>query len=185
MIKKEVVKMSLVALPMGLAPAFNMLFLVVVAREVDSQVYGSLSYVLALMALLAGFSDLGLRDFFLSKAGLTKRYASAKSLFYISNFVFFTAIILQWFFLPKDNNGVASYLFIFILLEGYALSVLYKTVYYKLQLKNSLPYFSKYDALLKASSAVVKLSVYFATKSIYLSLFLSGCLLFLQPWRHW
>lgn len=178
-IKKEIGRMALVALPMVLTPAFNMLFMIVVAREVDVQVYGSLAYVLALIALLAGFSDLGLRDYFLSKGGVAKDYANANSLFIFSCTLFLLIAAIQYFFWIRSDTDLLLYIFLALLVEGCALGVLHKIVYYKYQSENRLPYFSRCDSLLKIMPASLKITIFIVFGDLVLALVLGGASVFL------
>lgn len=171
--------MALVALPMVLTPAFNMLFMIVVAREVDVQVYGSLAYVLALIALLAGFSDLGLRDYFLSKGGVVKNYANANSLFIFSCALFLLIALFQYFLWIRSSVDLLAFIFLALLAEGYALGVLHKIVYYKYQSENQLPYFSRCDALLRLIPVLLKTAIFIMLGDLVLALILGGASAFL------
>jgi len=178
-LRKEIERMALVALPMVLTPAFNMLFMVIVAREVDVQVYGSLAYVLALISLLSGFSDLGLRDYFLSKGGVSKRYANANSLFLCSSALFLLIAALQYFLWIRSGGDLLTYFFLALLAEGCALGVLHKVLYYKYQSENRLPLFSKADAALKIIPVSIKIIAFLLWKDLILALFLAGASMFI------
>ncbi|MDG9758572.1 hypothetical protein N7365_10735 [Pseudomonas sediminis] len=172
MLKVELIKMMFVSLPMVLTPAFNVLFLVLVARTVNLTLYGNLSYGLALISILVGFSDLGLRDYFLSKDGITKKYSSGINLFVISVFVFLCILILQYYLL--EFEGQLSIIFLILLGEAFALGVLHKVVYFKYQSDDQLPVFSKYDSIFKVIPAAVKISALYQTKDLVFALVLSS-----------
>ena len=174
MIKKELGKMTLVMLPMVLTPAFNMLFLIVVARKVDVVGYGSLAYAITLIAILVGFSDLGLRDFFLSKGGLEKRYTGTNVLLFFSNFVFLLILLLQYVFWIGVENNQLLVIFSSLIAEGYALGVLHKVISYRYQANNRLPNFSKLDAMLKILPISVKLATLIFLGDLVLSLILGA-----------
>ncbi len=174
MIKKELGKMTLVMLPMVLTPAFNMLFLVIVARKVSVVDYGSLAYAITLIAILVGFSDLGLRDFFLSKGGLEKRYVGTNVLLLFSSLIFLLILLLQYMFWVGSENNQLLVIFSSLIAEGYALGVLHKVVSYRYQANNRLPYFSKLDAMFKVLPIAVKLTIFISLGNLLLSLILGA-----------
>lgn len=164
--------MMFVSLPMVLTPAFNMLFLVLVARTVDLTSYGNLSYALALISILVGFSDLGLRDYFLSKDGVAKKYSSGINLFVFSFFIFLCIFILQYHVLEFEEQLLA--IFLLLLGEGFALGVLHKVIYYKYQSDNQLPKFSRYDSIFKVIPVAIKITVLYLTKDLFFAIVLSS-----------
>lgn len=80
-LNKELINVCSVALSMILPPALNFLFLIFVAHLTAINVYGELAICIALVSVLTGFSDLGLRDFLLSKKGLSQSYSNGNGLF--------------------------------------------------------------------------------------------------------
>lgn len=172
MLKVELIKMMFVSLPMVLTPAFNMLFLVLVARTVDLTSYGNLSYALALISILVGFSDLGLRDYFLSKDGVAKKYSSGINLFVFSFFIFLCIFLLQYHVLEFEAQLLA--ILLLLLGEAFALGVLHKVIYYKYQSDNQLSKFSRYDSIFKLMPVVIKIAVLYKTKDIVFALALSS-----------
>lgn len=172
LLKVELIKMMFVSLPMVLTPAFNMLFLVLVARTVDLTSYGNLSYALALISILVGFSDLGLRDYFLSKDGVAKKYSSGINLFVFSFFIFLCIFILQYHVLEFEEQLLA--IFLLLLGEGFALGVLHKVIYYKYQSDNQLPKFSRYDSIFKVIPVAIKITVLYLTKDLFFAIVLSS-----------
>lgn len=168
MIKKELNKVFFVALPMVLAPLLNMVFMILVARNVEVEYYGSFSYVLALIAILIGFSDLGLRDYLLSKDGLTKPYSNVSMLFLFSLLMFFIICVLEFFFWI-DANELA--IFNILILEALGLGVFYKALYYNYQASNRLTYFSKVEIFIKVLPVLLKILLFIIFKDLLLSLF--------------
>jgi len=156
-----------------------MLFLVIVARVVDVQAYGSLAYALALLALLSVFSDLGLRDYFLSKEGMVKNYANVNSLFAFSCTLFLIIAIFQYFLWVSNEGKLLANIFFVLLLEGCAFGILHKIIYYKYQSLNELPYFSKCDAVLKVIPVSLKIVVFLLFEDLVLALLLGATLSFL------
>lgn len=172
MLKVELIKMMFVSLPMVLTPAFNMLFLVLVARTVDLTSYGNLSYALALISILVGFSDLGLRDYFLSKDGVAKKYSSGINLFVFSFFIFLCIFLLQYHLLEFEAQLLA--IFLLLLGEAFALGVLHKVIYYKYQSDNQLSKFSRYDSIFKVIPVVIKITALYQTKDLVFAIVLSS-----------
>lgn len=175
--------MVLVTIPMVLNPVFNMLFMILVARELDVIEYGYLAYSIVLISLLVGFSDLGLRDFFLSRVGLNKNYAKTNVLLFLSSVVFIVILFFQYIFWISDNNELIL-IFSSLIAEGYALGVLHKVIYYKYQSSNMLPYFSKLDAFFKIVPILVKGIAFILTGKLVFSLFL-GAIFWLVLYSIW
>ena len=153
---------------MVLTPVFNMLFLVVVARGVDVLTYGNFAYAVTLISILIGFSDLGLRDYFLSKDGLTKKYANSGSLFFISSVIFLILLFFQYLILVRDDSSLK--ILFGISSEAYALGVLHKVIYFKYQSENRLATFSKWDSLIRTCPIFVKIVIFFGIKDFVASL---------------
>lgn len=172
MLKKELAKMILVSLPMVLTPAFNMIFLIAVARIVDVSSYGNLAYVLALISILVGFSDLGLRDYFLSKDGLVNEYSRSINLLMFSVFVFLLIFIFQYFFLVSESG--LRVVFLVLIGEAFALGVLHKVIYHKYQSNNDLAIFSKCDSVFKVLPITIKILILYKTKDLVVAIFIGS-----------
>lgn len=176
--------MALVTLPMVLMPAFNMLFLIIVARQVSVSNYGSLAYTITLVALLIGFSDLGLRDFFLSKSGTAKQYSNFSTFFVFSTLIFFVLYLILYVVWVRRDSDLLALLFLSSLAEAYAFGVFHKALYYEYQKDNKLPEFSKVDAVLKVLPPLTKICVFLVFDSLVIAV-LSGSLFTFATYTVW
>ncbi|MDA9566373.1 hypothetical protein N9R76_01075 [Planktomarina temperata] len=172
MLKTEIIKMVIVSTPMVLTPAFNLFFLVLAAQIIDLKQYGSLSFCLALTSILIGFSDLGFRDYFLSKDGQTKSYCNSFNLLAISIFIFTIIFFIQWHIVNQDK--IIILLFTLLSVEALALGTLHKATYYIYQTENNLAKFSKYDIYFKTIPAIIKVTVLYSSENLHLSIALSS-----------
>ena len=178
LLKKELRKILLVSLPMIMTPAFNMIFLILAARVVDVTAYGNLAYTITLASILIGFSDLGLRDYFLSKDGLPNKYAKSINLLFFSTVVFTLIAFAQLLFLASTPKML--FLFLAFLGEAYALGVLHKTIYHEYQSENNLTRFSELDSIIRIIPIVLKITILYSTHNLLFALLTgSACTLLL------
>lgn len=169
-LNKELINVCSVALSMILPPALNFLFLIFVAHLAEINVYGELAICIALVSILTGFSDLGLRDFLLSKKGLSQEYSNGNGLFYPTNLFFFVLLFAVVLYLLSGNrNGNIILIFIFYIPEAYAYGVFQKNIFFSYQKKNELVSFSKNDSFLKGFPFLLKILVLFFSKSIIIA----------------
>ncbi|MBA6414060.1 oligosaccharide flippase family protein [Parahaliea sp. F7430] len=176
--------MSLVMLPMILTPAFNMVFTIMVAREVSLSVYGVFSYVMTLIYLVIGFSDLGLRDYFLSKKGKDKDYSSASTLASFTSVNFIILAIVLCSYLSEEENSSYKLIFISLLAEAFAMAVIHKSIYYVYQSANKLSNFSKIDAILRVLPITTKM-VFFVVAGHLVEALLVGSMVALLIYSLW
>ncbi|MBP7174541.1 MAG: oligosaccharide flippase family protein [Cloacibacterium sp.] len=170
-LNKELINICSVALSMILPPALNFLFLIFVAHLTEINVYGELAICIALVSVLTGFSDLGLRDFLLSKKGLSQNYSNGNGLFYPTNlfFVVLLFIIISYLLLGERNSNIIL-IFIVYMPEAYAYGVLQKNIFFFYQKKNELVSFSKIDSFFKSFPFLLKLVVLFFSKDLILAI---------------
>lgn len=153
-----------------------MFFLIMVARVTSLSLYGSLSYALVLIAVLIGFSDLGLRDFFLSKEGLEKKYSKSIILLLCSSLVFIFIFLFQYLIL--EFNADLKKIYLLLIFEAFALGVFHKIIYYKYQSDNLLSIFSLYDFFIKMIPLAIKVILLYETKDLFLSISVAAILTF-------
>ena len=184
-LNKELINVCSVALSMILPPALNFLFLIFVAHLTAINVYGELAICIALVSVLTGFSDLGLRDFLLSKKGLSQSYSNGNGLFYPTNLFFFVLlfIIISYLLLGGRNNNIIL-IFIVYIPEAYAYGVLQKNIFFFYQKKNELVSFSKNDSLFKSLPFLLKLAVLYFSNDLILAI-ASGSLFSFFSYLFW
>ncbi len=182
LIAKELKKIFVVSMPMILAPLSSLLFLIIVAKGVDVKYFGDFSYVLVFFSLLVGFSDLGLKDYFLSKDGLLAGYASASCLLGVSSFVFLIILAIQ---VPLVIYGGGSFLlFAVLVLEAYALGVIHKSLYYSYQSDNRLTRFSALEVFVRPLPVLLKILIFLTFDNLVLAL-LVGSISSLVVYASW
>lgn len=177
MSKKISSKLSIlwVAFSLALPAAFNFAFLIFAARNQTIEEYGAIVFAITVSVFISSFSDLGLRDFLLTKTALNHNLSKESSLFFNGTLfftIFTTAAFLYTYFSASEP---ASAIFVLLLTpEAYALGVLQKTLFLRYQKEDDLISFSKIDSLAKISISAAKIAVYIQTKDAFYAFLLSS-----------
>lgn len=177
---KVVIGFGIVSIPMVLQPALSFVFLALVANIATVKVYGSLSLALVLVSIIVSFSDLGLRDFLLSKKSIEMSLSKGSNLFFpamVTSLVLMAIIVFYLFFVSYDD---VLLLFLMYLPEAFAFGVLHKCVFFSYQQKLNPVDFSKIDVWCKSVPFATKVALVYFLENVYLSIFLgSFCTLLL------
>ncbi|WP_415054088.1 oligosaccharide flippase family protein [Halopseudomonas sp.] len=181
----ELAKMVFVVVPMVLQPLLNFCFLLLVARASSLEIYGSLALCIVLVSIIVGFSDLGLRDYLLSKPAVDRGLSSGENLFFPSTMVYLilaagTVAYLQFI----GGNDLGYYLLLASLPEAFALGVLQKSLFFHYQKQDRLVSFSSIDALHRSLPFGLKIFLYWLTNDIVMSV-LVGSLVTLISYVFW
>lgn len=175
MLNGELGKMVFVVVPMVLQPVLTFLFLLLVARSSLIETYGSLALSIVMVSVITGFSDLGLRDYLLSKSAIAKGISHGDNLLFPSSLVYVvlsvSTLTYVWFIADTD---LAFWLLAASLPEALALGVLQKSLFFDYQKHNSLVRFSSFDALHKSSPFVVKIVSYWFLRDVVLAVTLGA-----------
>ena len=184
-LNKELGKMVFVSIPMVLQPLLNFCFLLLVARFSSLAEYGSLALALVLMSVIVGFSDLGLRDYLLSKGAIRKGLSSGENLFLPASLGFLALAAGSLLYLQFIGDTRTSlHLLAWLLPEAFAFGVLQRSLFFHYQKQNELVRFSSIDALHKSLPFVVKLAVFWSTRDLVLAVAL-GSLVALGSYLTW
>lgn len=171
----ELGKMIYVVIPMVLQPLLTFAFLLLVARSSAIESYGSLALSIVMVSVIVGFSDLGLRDYLLSKNAINKGISSGENLFFPSSLgycLLAAATLVYMHFLAELD--VAFWLLAWSLPEAFALGVLQKSLFFRYQQQDRLVRFSSLDAFHKSAPFIVKIGVYWFTRDIVLAVALGA-----------
>lgn len=149
-------KMFIVFLPLFMPSLYNSIFMISVANHENVDLYGSLVFIVTYVSLFVAFSDLGLRDFYLTKEGAISGENKSSNLFYLTLLIYFLSsisfIVYQYF---QDGN---VWLCVLVVLELLSYAVFQKTLYYESQYRGRLELFSLIDLLVKSVAFSVKLA---------------------------
>ncbi|WP_454455092.1 hypothetical protein [Thauera phenylacetica] len=156
-----------VAFSLTLPAAFNFLFLLIIARTQSVETYGSVVFAITISVFIISFSDLGLRDFLLSKTAIKNNLSEERNLFYTSTPSFFLFAIAGILYAALTaSTQISTTLILLLIPETYALGVLQKTVFLTYQNKDSLVRFSKIDSTIKTATSIAKIVAYTKTESV-------------------
>ncbi|MBQ0777173.1 MAG: oligosaccharide flippase family protein [Pseudomonas sp.] len=181
----ELAKMVFVVVPMVLQPLLNFCFLLLVARASSLEVYGSLALCIVLVSIIVGFSDLGLRDYLLSKPAVDSGLSNGENLFFPSSMVYMIMVGMTIAYLEFiGGNNLGTYLLLASLPEAFALGVLQKSLFFHYQKQDRLVRFSSIDAFHRSLPFVLKIGLYWLTGNIVMSV-LVGSLVTLVSYAFW
>jgi len=156
-----------VAFSLALPAAFNFLFLLFAARSQSIEEYGAIVFAITISLFITSFSDLGLRDFLLSKTALKHGLSKESHLFFNGTLFFIaltTAALLYTHFTASEPTSAK--LIWLLLPEAYAFGVLQKTIFLKYQKEDQLVLFSKIDSTAKILITATKILIYIETKQV-------------------
>ncbi|PWF22179.1 hypothetical protein DD235_12415 [Corticimicrobacter populi] len=162
-----------VVLPQVLPAATNFVFLMLLANKLNVDLFGRYSYVLALIAFPIAFSDLGLKDFFLGRKAGLHREGDVQSLFLFSAIVFFPVAICVGM---ASGSGIE--IFLIVLPEVFALSVIYKSIVFFYQRQDRLVVFSRIDFCIKIVAGFSRVAIFFVTDSFFYSIGIASLFVF-------
>lgn len=176
----ELAKMVFVVVPMVLQPLLNFCFLLLVARASSLEVYGSLALSIVLVSVIVGFSDLGLRDYLLSKPAINAGLSSGENLFFPSSMVYLIFVLITVGYLQLiGGNDLGYYLLLASLPEAFAVGVLQKSLFFHYQKQDRLVSFSSLDALFRSMPFVLKIGLYWLTGDIVWSVLVGSLTAFI------
>ncbi|WP_188981934.1 oligosaccharide flippase family protein [Pseudomonas matsuisoli] len=181
----ELSKIVFVVIPMALQPVLNFILLVLVARFSPQEAYGALAFGMVMMTILTNFSDMGLRDYLLSKGAIKEGLSSGENLFHPSLLGF--ALLASGIFLYASSAGVtpiALQLIVALLPEAVAFAILQRSLFFHYQTKDRLVSFSSLDSIFKSMPFVVKIALFWITGELLLSVAV-GSLLALALYAGW
>ncbi|WP_370293281.1 hypothetical protein [Thalassolituus sp.] len=148
-------KIFIVFLPLLMPSLYNTIFMISVANHENVLLYGSLVFIVTYVSLFVAFSDLGLRDYYLTKEGGVSGENKSVNLFFLTLLIyFFLSIIFVVYEYFQDGNALLCLMVIFELLS-YA--VFQKTLYYESQYRDKLELFSLIDLFIKSVAFSVKI----------------------------
>ncbi len=148
-------KIFIFFLPLLMPSLYNTIFMISVANHENVLLYGSLVFIVTYVSLFVAFSDLGLRDYYLTKEGGVSGENKSVNLFFLTLLIyFFLSIIFVVYEYFQDGNALLCLMVIFELLS-YA--VFQKTLYYESQYRDKLELFSLIDLFIKSVAFSVKI----------------------------
>jgi len=156
---REIIGFGFVSMPMILQPLLSFLFLVSVANTSPVEIYGVLSLSIVLTSVLVSFSDVGLRDYLLSKGGIEKGLSQGENLFFPTLFIFIILMFFLCAYVFFSASAVAFYIFLAYLPEAFAFGVLHKCIFFSYQRELDAVGFSKIDIFHKSTPFIIKILV--------------------------
>lgn len=166
----ELAKMLLVVVPMVVQPLLNFCFLLLVARANSLEIYGSLALCIVLVSLIVGFSDMGLRDYLLSKSAINRGLSSGENLFFPSLVAYLVLVLLTVIYLYQlSDSHLGYYLLLASLPEAFALGVLQKSLFFHYQKQDLLVRFSAIDAFYRSVPFLLKIGLFWLTGNLLLA----------------
>ena len=157
----EVSSFFVVAAPLALPAFFSFIFLLTVANTSGVLIYGPTVLAITISSTVVAFSDLGLRDFLLSKAAYKNNLSRPELLFYSAtlNFILLTCAALLYAARYADDD-LAYLLLLALLPEAYALGVFHKCLFLNYQRNLNLSGFSKTDVILKSVPPLLRITIF-------------------------
>ncbi len=171
----ELGKMVYVVIPMILQPLLTFAFLLLVARSSAIESYGALALSIVLASVVITFSDVGLRDYLLSRNAINKGISRGENLFFPSSLGYLTlaAAALIYAHLIAETD-LAFWLLVASLPEAFALGVLHKSLFFDYQKHDQLVRFSSLDAFNKSAPFVIKIVAFWLLRDIVLAVALGA-----------
>lgn len=166
---KHLRNMIIVTLPMLLYPLLNFVFLTSVANLASVEWYGDLVFATTISATIIALSDLGLRDYLLSKNSIQKKVSFAEYLVFpatITNVLLISIGIVYFKFFSQGNS---SYIFYSLVPEIIAFGVISKVLFFMYQKDLNVTGFSKRDVFFKSTPFLIKIVIFYITHNIWLA----------------
>lgn len=171
----ELGRIVLVIVPMVVQPLLNFCFLLLVANSSSLETYGALALCIVLFSLIVGFSDMGLRDYLLSKTAIKQGLSSGQNLFFPSSLTYLLLVALAVIYLYQlSDNELGYYLLLASLPEAFALGVLQKSLFFHYQKQDQLVRFSAIDAMYRSFPFLLKIGLFWLTDNLLLAVVLGS-----------
>lgn len=166
----ELFKLGLVATPMLLQPLLGLSFLIMVSQQATQIEYGALAFNLVILSMIVSFSDLGLRDYLLSRDAIENGLSKGANLLFPSlAFFLILAAIAFSYISASDNTEAYVLLFAALLPECFALGILQKAIFFSYQTENRISRYSVIDAICKIAPFITKILAYWSFDNLVIS----------------
>jgi O-antigen/teichoic acid export membrane protein len=177
----ELAKMVFVVVPMVIHPLLNFFFLLLVAETTSLEIYGSFALCIVLVSVIIGFSDMGLRDYLLSKTAIKQGLSSGENLFFPATVTYLFLVTLAVIYLYKlSGNQLGYYLLLASLPEAFALGVLQKSLFFHYQKHDNLVRFSTIDAICRSFPFLLKIGFFWLTDNLILAVVVGSLVTFIS-----